>query len=145
MSLLNTERRAYSFGVPRAFKDVVRELRGRKKLSQERLGVLLGQKRPSTVQSWERGVIPREQSIQRLAAVLECDVAILRPVCLTAVEAQVLEALAKVPQAQVTEAVAGFGDLVEQLRHDVRTQSVQQTAAAARAATPRSRGQRQSR
>ncbi len=61
---------AYDSCVP-TFGDTLRAARDRAELSQEKLAKLLGQGKPSTVQSWESGRrLPRRSSIQKLAEAL---------------------------------------------------------------------------
>jgi transcriptional regulator with XRE-family HTH domain len=62
----------YAVVVP-SLGDNLKRLRDARELSQERLADLLGHKRPSTVQSWEKNRRrPRADAIQKLAAVLRC-------------------------------------------------------------------------
>jgi transcriptional regulator with XRE-family HTH domain len=64
----------YPAGVP-TFGENLKRLRDARGWSQEALARKLNQKRPGTVQSWEKARrAPRMRSLQRLAAALECDV-----------------------------------------------------------------------
>lgn len=51
----------------------LRELRQKRGLSQEKLALKLGQKRPSSVQGWERGKLPKPSTIVAIARVLSVE------------------------------------------------------------------------
>jgi transcriptional regulator with XRE-family HTH domain len=64
----------YAPAVLRTFGENLRRLREGRKLSQERLAELLGHKRPSTVQSWEKNRRrAKPDSVRALAKALKCE------------------------------------------------------------------------
>ncbi len=65
--LLSSKNRAYDSAVA-TFGERLKALRG--ELSQEKIAAKLGHKRPSTVQGWERGKVPKPASIPPLAKAL---------------------------------------------------------------------------
>lgn len=143
----------------RTFGENLKRFRERKGISQEKLGRLLGNLRPSTVQSWEKDRRqPEATSIQRVAAFLDCTPAeLIEGVLhdwdrlrgwtvapdLTAAQVRLIKLWATVPPEKQAEALDDFVELAARHRHDAQRQSSARTAAAStRAASTGSRARR---